>query len=162
MLRAISGQQDDHVCAQSWAAPDRSYQHAPSVALTTGLSGGATVTYDGDWVSRDGGTSWDADWEIIGREGRLLWSDGLAGDMSANLRLDLWGKPVESVPLPQLEALDRSGVLVEFRAGIAADRRPETNAADTIHGLAAMLAAVRSADSGELVRLFLLDAVHQS
>ena len=63
------------------------------------------------------------------------------------------------MPLLHLKALDRGGVLVEFRAGIAADRRPETNAADTIHGLAAVLAAVQSADTGEIVRL---DAVLQA
>ncbi len=159
MLRAISGQRIDHVYAQSWAAPDSPYEHDPSAALTIGLSGGATATYDGDWAARDGDTSWNGDWEIIGREGRLLWSGGLADDMTADLRLDLWGKPVESVPLPHLDALDRSGVLVEFRDAIAEGRRPETDATDNIHSLAAVLAAVQSADTGEIVRL---DAVLQA
>ncbi len=52
-------------------------------------------------------------------------------------------KPIESVPLPNLE----------FRDGNAADRRPETVAADNIHSLAAVLAEVQSADSSEIVRL---------
>lgn len=153
MLRAISGQQIAHVYARSWAAPDSPYEHDPSVAMTMGLSGGATATYDGDWAAREGDTSWNADWEIIGREGRLLWSGGLADDMTADLRLDLWGKPVEQVPLPHLDAQDRSGVLVEFREALADGRRPETDAADNIHSLAAVLAAVQSADTGEIVRL---------
>ena len=99
--------------------PHSPYEHGPSVALTMGLSGGATATYDGDWASRNGDPSWNADWEIIGRNGRLLWS----------------------------------GALVEFRNTIAEGRRPETDAADNIHSLAAVLAAVQSADTGEIVRL---------
>ena len=82
----------------------------------------------------------------------------LADDMTADLRLELWGKPVESVSLPPQDAMDRGGVLVEFRDAIAARRRPETDATDNIHSLAAVLAAVRSADSGEIGRL---DAVLQ-
>lgn len=153
MLRAVTGREIESVYARSWAAPDSPYNHHPSVALTMALSGGATATYDGDWAGRDGDTSWNADWEFLGREGRLLWRGGLADDMTGDLTLERWGEPAESVPLPVLNAKDRGGSLVAFRDALAENAIPETAATDNIHSLAAILAAVQSADSGEVVRL---------
>lgn len=153
LLRAVTGQEIESVYARSWPAPDSPYGHHPSVALTMALSGGAAATYDGDWAARDGDTSWNADWELLGHDGRLLWRGGLADDMTGDLTLERWGEPAESVPLPALTAQDRGGSLVAFRDALAANAAPETAATDNIHSLAAVLAAVRSADTGEVVRL---------
>ncbi len=153
LLRTVTGQEVESVYARSWPAPDSPYDHHPSVALTMTLSGGATATYDGDWAARDGDTSWNADWEIIGATGRLLWGGGLADHMTGDLRLERWGQPVEAVPLPVLDAHDPGGSLVEFRDALAKNRPPETAAADNIRSLAAVLAAVESSDTGRIVRL---------
>lgn len=156
LLRAVTAREIATVYARSWVARDSPYEHDPAVIVTISLAGGATAIYDGDWAARDGDTSWNGDWELIGSSGRLLWQGGLADDMMADLRLEKWDDPrhpTQPVPLPTLPAVDRAGALIAFRDAIATGTTPETDATDNIRSLAAVLAAVQSVETGAVVNL---------
>ena len=159
LLRMVSGRDVATVYARSWPVPDSPYRHHPAVAATFILDGGAVATYDGDWAAFEADTSWNADWEVIGTEGRLLWRGGVADALTGDLALQRWGDTPEPVPPTLLPATDRAGVLAAFRDAIATGTRPETDGTDNVRSLAAVLAAVRSTETGEVVDVAaLLDA----
>jgi predicted dehydrogenase len=159
LLRMVSGRDVATVYARSWPVPDSPYRSHPAVAATFILDGGAVATYDGNWAAFEADTSWNADWEVIGSEGRLLWRGGVADALTGDLALQPWGRTPEPVPPTPLPTTDRAGVLAAFRDAIANGTRPETDGTDNVRSLAAVLAAVRSAETGEVVDVAaLLDA----
>ena len=153
LLRAVTGRNVIHLHAQTWRAPDSLYQHDPTAVVTMTLDGGAVAVYDGDWASRDGDTSWNAAWDILGERGRLTWRGGLDNAESGELRLEIWGQPEEEVPLPALALTDRPAVLAAFANSLASGVPPETRAADNIYSLAIVLGAVEAVETGRLIDL---------
>jgi len=153
LLRAVTGRNVTRLHAQTWRAPDSLYQHDPTAVVTMTLDGGATAVYDGDWASHEGNTSWNAAWDILGEGGRLTWRGGVENPEMGDLRLEIWGQPMEKVPLPALTLTDRPAVLAAFADAIATGQTPETRAADNIHSLAAALGAVEAAEAGQIIHL---------
>lgn len=153
LLRAVTGCNVTRLSARSWAAPDSLYQHHPTTVVTMALAGGATAVYDGDWASRDGDTSWNGAWDILGEKGRLTWRGGVDNAETAELRLELWGREPRDMLLPVLPLTDRPAVLNAFAGAIATGEPPETCAADNIHSLAIVLGAVAASESGAVVEL---------
>ena len=151
LLRAVTGRDVATVYARSWPAPDASFIRHPSVAAVLTLVGGTVATYDGDWVGGGGDTSWNGNWEFTGTGGRLVWRGGEPGILTGDLTLHPWDGPPETLPLPVLAATERAGLLAAFRDAVAAGTQPETDAADNVRSLAAVLAAARSVDTGEVV-----------
>ncbi len=151
LLRALSGENVSHVYARGWRVPDSAYEHFPSVICVMTLQGGATVTYSGSWATHEPETSWDGEWELLGEEGRLLWTGTGADVYTPTVTLERWGEPPVKVPLPELPIQDRAAVLQEFREAVERRTQPETRAGDNIHSLAAMLGCVRSVEDGSVV-----------
>lgn len=160
LLRAVTGRDVASVYARSWPASDGSFLHHPSVAAVFTLAGGAVATYDGDWAGGGDDTSWNGNWEFTGTGGRLLWRGGDPGILTGDLTLHPWNAPSATLPIPALAATERAGVLAAFREAVAAGARPETDGTDNVRSLAAILAAARSADTGEVVDVAaMLDAL---
>ena len=153
LLRAVTGQNVRQVFARSWRVPDSPYRHDPALVAVMTLDGGATVVYTGDWATHDRETSWNADWEIVGEHGRLLWRGGEQDPATGDLMLEEWGHPPRVVDQPALTATDRAGTLDAFRVAVATGQPPETSGADNIQSLAVVLACVESIERAESVDL---------
>jgi len=147
LIRAVTGQDIVRVAARSWPVPDSPYRHHPAAAIVFTLSGGAAGLYDGDWAALADETPWEGSWELLGDAGRMLWRGGAAGDIA----VQRWGGALESVPVPPLEAEDRAGVLQAFLTAIETGREPETSGRDHLKSLAAVLASVEAAETGETI-----------
>lgn len=151
MVRAATGKNVERVYAQSWRVPDSPFSHHPAMAALLSLEGGASVTYEGDWATRDEQTSWDGEWEIVGEEGRLLWGSGRTDVGQQEVRLQRWGGSPHSVPLQDLAVTDRSAVLEVLRGAVSGGPQPETVASDNINSLAILVACLKSVEEGEHV-----------
>jgi predicted dehydrogenase len=153
LLRMLTGRNVERLVARSWPAPDSPYRHHPEVVALMDLAGGVPVVYDGSWTARGEESSWNADWDIVGERGRLVWTGGRDDPLRGDLAFQEWGHPSHPVPLPDLAATDRAGALRAFIQAIANGATPETPASDNVHSLAIVLACVRSIERAEPVVL---------
>jgi predicted dehydrogenase len=151
LIRAATGRDVKSVYARSWRAPDSPFVHDPTVAALLDLEGHVPVVYEGDWATRESETSWNGDWEIAGKAGRLLWSGDLEDRGTGEVVFERWGREPRSVEQRGLEFVEREATLQVLRAAIEDGGPPETVAADNVKSLAAMLGCVRSVESGETV-----------
>jgi predicted dehydrogenase len=153
LLRMISGRELVEVDARSWPSPIGPFRHDPTVVAVLTLSGQVAVGYEGTWVAPAGWTSWNGDWELVGTAGRVVWDGGVGDALRGHVTLELRGGSAERVALPPLPVLDRLGVLHELRRALGAGEEPECSVADNLHGLAAVLALVRSSEQRRPVRV---------
>ena len=156
LLRAATGRDVRSVYARGWRVPDSPFVHQPAVAALLDLEGGVPVIYEGDWATHEPETSWNGDWEIIGEDGRLLWSGSLDDRGTGEVIFERWGRGSHPVEQHDLEFVEREATLQALRAAIEGGEPPETVGADNVKSLAAMLGCVRSIEGGEVVDVFAL------
>jgi len=151
LLRAATGRDVRSVYARGWRVPDSPFVHQPAVATLLDLEGGVPVIYEGDWATHEPETSWNGDWEIIGEDGRLLWSGSLDDRGTGEVIFERWGRGSHPVEQHDLEFVEREATLQALRAAIEGGEPPETVGADNVKSLAAMLGCVKSIESGDPV-----------
>ena len=151
LIRAATGQDVRGVYARSWRVPDSPFVHDPAVAAVLDLDDGVPVIYEGDWATHEPVTSWNGDWEIVGEEGRILWSGSKEDRGTGEVVLERWGEEARLIEQRDLEFVEREATLQALRAAIEGGEPPETVAADNVRSLAAMLGCVRSIERGEPV-----------
>jgi len=151
LLRAATGRDVRSVYARGWRVPDSPFVHQPAVAALLDLEGGVPVIYEGDWATHEPETSWNGDWEIIGEDGRLLWSGSLDDRGTGEVLFERWGRGSHPVEQHDLEFVEREATLQALRAAIEGGEPPETVGADNVKSLAAMLGCVKSIESGDPV-----------
>jgi len=151
LLRAATGRDVRSVYARGWRVPDSPFVHQPAVAALLDLEGGVPVIYEGDWATHEPETSWNGDWEIIGEDGRLLWSGSLDDRGTGEVIFERWGRGSHPVEQHDLEFVEREATLQALRAAIEGGEPPETVGADNVKSLAAMLGCVKSIESGDPV-----------
>jgi predicted dehydrogenase len=151
MLRALTGANAARVYAQSWHVPDGVFAYdAAATALIT-MTDGTVVTYTGNWATHGTETSWNGEWEIVGERGRIGWG---GGDWSAaEVEIQEWGAPPEPVALRPITRSGQAGLLASFADAIASGTVPDTSAADNVHSLEIVFAAVESVEGGRVVEL---------
>ena len=143
MIRAALGANVSRLYAQTWHVPEGNFEYDAAATVVMTMDSGASVTYTGNWASFGPETSWNADWEFVGDEGRIVWTE-------EGITIQRWG--AEPAPLEVAAPLDAQVALVhEFVTAIQAGRRPATHAADNIESLAIVFAAIESATTGEVV-----------
>lgn len=153
LLRMITGLEPVEVDARTWPSPSGPFRHDPTVAALIGLEGGVEIGYEGTWVTSSGWTSWNGDWELTGSEAVAEWTGGVGDALRGRVRLERGDGPRKDVPLPDLPALDRLGVLYELRRAVETGEEPECSATDNIRSLAAVLALAPSTEERRPVRV---------
>jgi len=149
LLRMVTGQEAVALDARGWRVPGSAYAHDPAVAALITLSGGASVLYEGDWASPGPETSWNGDWEILGEEGGLRWTGGVANPLDGEVTLRRWGEPERPLPLPDVAHPDRAGSLAAFRRAVETGAEPETSGRDNLGSLEIVLAMVAAVERAE-------------
>lgn len=151
------------VQAIDWNPPGSNYRDGASAIATFGFSHGVMLNYRGTWTANGRDTSWECDWNVQGTEGALTWrgQDGLVAvrrtDMNQKAGRD-GGKLIRetaAVPVPDLSAAEladfrsnHNGAIRDFVLALRQGRAPECPAADNIHSLGMVLAAIASAEAG--------------
>jgi predicted dehydrogenase len=151
LLRAVTGQNVRRIYGRSWRVPDSPYRHDPAVVAAMELEGGASAVYEGNWATHAPETSWTGDWELVGEAGRIIWKGDKRDRNSGQVILEIWGQSPRLVQQPQLFGLERTATLQALRAAVENGKPPETEAADNIHSLAAVMGCIRSVESGTVV-----------
>ncbi len=151
MIRALLGTNAARVYAQTWHVPGGSFEFDAAASVLITMDNGAVVSYVGNWAAHPPETSWNGAWEIIGECGRIVWAGG--DFLEAEISVQEWGDEPENVPLTSLAKGGQLGLLEAFADAIASGTQPETVAADNVHSLGIVFAAVESAESGRVVQL---------
>ena len=143
MIRAVLGANASRLYAQTWHVPDGNFQFDAAATVVMAMDSGVSVTYTGNWGSFGPETSWNGDWEFVGDEGRIVWTE-------AGITIQRWG--ADPMPLEVAPPIDAQGALVhEFVTAIGTGSQPPTHAGDNIESLALVFAAVESALTGEVI-----------
>ncbi len=151
MIRALLGTNPARLYAQTWHVPAGNFEHDAAASVLITMEDGAVVSYLGNWAAQSPETSWNGAWEIIGERGRIVWAGG--DFTNAEVILYEWGKEPEQIPLASREEAGQLGLLDSFRRAVDSGTPPETAAADNIHSLDIVFAAVESAETGRVVQL---------
>ena len=153
LLRALTGQNVTRIYSRSWSIPDSPYQYDPAMAAIMVLEHGATVNYEGNWATHGPETSWNGEWELVGKEGRLTWSGDVEDRNVGEVKLELWGEAPRSVEQQQLPVVERAATLQQLREAVEDGEPPETSAADNINSLAIVLGCIDAIEGGGLVNV---------
>jgi len=153
LLRMITGREVVRVDARGWRVPDSPFAHEATVEALLALDDGTPVAYEGTWAATRPETSWNGEWELVGERGRATWTGGAANALRSIVAVEHYGLRPARVELPRLPAVDRAGVLFEFRRSIGNGTVPEASLADNVKSLGAVLALARSVEAGTPVRV---------
>jgi predicted dehydrogenase len=140
LLRMLTGQEVVALDARGWRIPDSPYKYDPAVSALLTLDGDASARYEGNWATHEPETSWNGDWEILGEDGILRWTGGVADPLLGEVTHQRWSAPPEPLPLPDLVLVDRAGALDAFRHAVTSGEEPETSGRDNLGSLAIVLA----------------------
>ena len=149
LLRAATGRDLSHIHARGWRAPDSRFVHHTEVAAVMTLEDEVPVIYRGTWTARDPETSWNGDWEMVGEEGRLLWTGDLGDRNVGEVVVERWNEPPRILDQPSLQFTERAATLQALRVAIETGGEPEAAASDNVKSLAAVLGCVGSIEGGE-------------
>ena len=156
-LRCMTGLNGANVYAREWNPPHSWYRRGSSATAIFALENGAPFVYRGSWCAAGLGTSWECDWRFVGTKGALTWDGAQAiriEVVAPEKRQGLFD-PLETRDPPPLSPDDRVGghlgVLQDFVSAVRSGGEPETAGRDNIRSLAMVLAAIRSAETGERV-----------
>jgi len=149
LLRAVTGRDVRHIHACGWRAPDSHFAHHTEVAAVMALEDELPVMYRGTWTARGPETSWNGDWEIVGKEGRLFWTGDLEDRNVGEVVIERWNEPPRILDQPSLQFTERAATLQALRVAIETGGEPETAASDNVKSLAAVLGCVRSIEDSE-------------
>lgn len=132
--------------AHSW------YKGDASAICIFEMTGGVVYVYRGSWCAQGQPTSWNANWRFVCGNGSLVWDGGTniqahkAADPSISHPSEF---PEVTIEKGTLEHQTHDGLIREFVDCVRSGGRPLTHCEDNIKSLAMVLAAVKSAASGQ-------------
>jgi predicted dehydrogenase len=149
LIRCITGRDIVKVTAHSFSPAWSWYQHDPGLKMLLELEGGLPFSYSGDWSARGEATSWSGSWRLQCAEGSLH----LEADEIRLARSERWSKnpTSEKVEAPPLERSGQTQTLHSFAEAIRTGQPAETNGADNLGSIGAVIAAMTSAREGRTV-----------
>jgi predicted dehydrogenase len=153
LLRVVLGREP------TWIECHGMQPHGPhrdplAAYASIGFDGPVLVSYRGSWISSGTPTAWAGEWRMEGTEGAIEWTGrGDSGQVADRLQVRRPGRPPEVLPLPDVAALDRAGVLGAFTAAIRTGSEPASSGRENLLTLALTLAAARSATEGRRVAI---------
>ena len=140
------------VNAVEWNPPGSWYERDASAMLVVECAGGIRLSYRGSWCAEGTGTSWQADWRLIGRQGQIRWDgdDGISGTFidPSTSGFQREAHPLTLPPVTERQHTGHAGCIDDMLQCIRAGRLPPTHGTDNIHSLAIIHAAIASAEAG--------------
>jgi predicted dehydrogenase len=149
LLRYVLGQEPVEVRASTWN-PSWGW-HAGDAAHTVEIlfDGGCRVIHHACGCSVGRQSPWNGDLRVEGPEGSLTWEE----DRIFLTRAKPGEPPAREEVIPGEVPPGQDACLAEFAAAVREGREPECSGRDNLQSLAIVFAAVRSAETGERVRI---------
>lgn len=147
--RYFSGANAKAVYCYEWNPKTSAYSNGAAAQAIFEMDDGIVFNYRGSWVSEGRHTPWESAWRIVGTEGSLTWDGALELKSDVVAKRGGFFSEFRQPDLPQLVSSDMMGwhgvTIDAFCKALAAGETPETHAADNIHSLAMVFAAIKSA-----------------
>jgi len=158
-IRGILNLNPVRIKAVSWNTKWSWFKGNPVASVIFEMNNGATVCYNGSWVSRGWETTWDGDWRIQCEGGEIHWANNQVVLHPSDIFVSVFQDgAIESngrliFDLKEMAYEERMAVIEEFASSIIEDREPQTNGRDNLYSLAMVIGATYSAKTGETVEV---------
>ena len=152
VLRFLTGAQARSVYAVSWPSVGKPCAPAASAGRAIiEMAGPVTVSYRGEMVSITDATTYLCRFMITGTKGALFLRDGqlLVRDRAAAAR----GDDPKPIPEKEIQRLCKETFVDAFARAVRTRKPPMTHSGDNLHSLALVFAAMKSAETGKVIRL---------
>jgi len=146
LMRVILGQEPEEVICKTWNPSWSQFVEDASAAATITFDGGTVVNYRGSWISPGPQTNWGGEWHMECENGEIVWT--ARGEYPEQILLRPLGKNPQTIKIPEMEYIDRSGTLHAFAHAVLSGEPVESSGRDNLKTLALMFAAIESARSG--------------
>lgn len=149
LIRYLSGLEGKRIFARTWTPneEDKNIRAATGVSAILELTGGATACYTGKLRELIDATGYTCTARVTG-------SRGVLDIREKQLRLQTYVGRSKGEKLQVIEpACPEEGAWEAFARAIQTRQPPLTGSGDNLQSLAILFAAIRSAESGELVRI---------
>lgn len=167
LMRYLLGANALRVQALTWNPSVSNTQGDMNAFIWIEFEGGVRINYTGSFASPGSDTGWNGRWDITGTRGSLVWNQKddwgpirlfKQGANPANYQIphiftplpEVWGQPVWA---SSIGPVGHHYDLYHWNACIQADVEPETSGKDNLHTLALTFAAIKAADSGQVVEV---------
>ena len=154
--RFIGACDPQSVYCHEWNPAGSWYRHGAAAMAIFEMSDGVVFNYRGSWAAEGLRTSWECQWRAIGTKGTIFWDghDLFQGETVIGANGFLRDTTPLTIPKPApLTASGHAGLILDFLDCLHRGNTPNTVAADNIHSLAMVLAAIESAESGRKVTI---------
>jgi len=158
-IRGILGLNPVRIKAASWNTNWSWFKGNPVASVIFEMDNGATVCYNGSWVSSGWETTWDGDWRIQGPGGEIHWDNNKVVVHPADIFISVFqdGATEQNgalvFDLVDMENEERMAAIAEFAAAVFEDRQPQTSGRDNLYSLAMVIGAMYAAKTGETVEV---------
>ena len=152
LIRSVTGRDVRRVYAVSFNPAWSWYEGQAALKVILTLDGDVPFSYSGDWSARGRDTSWQGDWRLQCAEGDLRF-----GKRTGGVEVDRGGRGfadtlagTEYRPIPPAGNA-QAALLSDFVAAVRAGTPAQTSGRDNLKTVAAVFAAVESAETGRAV-----------
>ncbi|MFC3720918.1 Gfo/Idh/MocA family protein [Deinococcus metalli] len=153
--RLICGQDPVRVHCHEWNPAGSWYAHGANAVAVFEMTGGVVFTYRGSWCAEGFPTTWESEWRVIGTQGTVRWDGGDHPRAALVTGTGGFHSTFEELELPAAAPDARTGghegLIRDAVRALRTGNAPETIASDNIKSLAMVLAAIRSAETGQAV-----------
>nr|BBH86606.1 dehydrogenase [Thermosporothrix sp. COM3] len=151
LMRYVLGQEPTQISCTTWSPSWSRYKEDPAGAATISFTGGAVVSYRGNWVSTGPETPWAGEWHMECEQGEIVWTSRGAGPEDERVTVRPRGKRPYGLRLPEVPKQDRHGSLTSFIQAVQTGEEPSISGRNNLPTLALMFASVEAATSGKPV-----------
>jgi predicted dehydrogenase len=154
LMRAVLGQEPVEIACRAWNPPWSNFDEPAAASAMIEFDGGTVVSYRGSWVSPGPQTAWAGEWRMECAGGEIAWTsrDNRGASVDRVIVRPL-GKRARRLELSAPVHIDRAGSLRAFAKAVATGEQPESSGRDNLGSISLMNAAIRSASTGEPVRI---------
>lgn len=159
LARFFIGGTPNAVFCYEWNPRGSWYRHGANAQAIFTFEDDIVFNYRGSWCAEGVPTSWNGAWRFIGTDGSLIWDGEGAVRLEKVKATGEFLSEIDSSPIPLEPApgkdQEHASIIEEFVGCIRDGTVPETDAADNIHSLAMVFAAVQSGVVGERIAIIL-------
>ena len=155
--RFLTGANPVSVYCHEFNPPGSWYRGNASAICIFEMSDGSVFSYRGSWCAEGFPTPWEGNWRIVGEKGTALWEHD-TDPRCAIADPDAPGgflreARIVDIPVGSYGRRDDEGCFDDMFDALQAGRPADTDAADNIHSIAMVHAAIESARRGEKVAI---------
>src|SRR6201984_782286 len=130
LLRFMTQHEVASVVAVEHDTPDNAFKHPSNALCLMRLQGDIPVIWDGDWCARGAATSWEGEWQFVGRRGRVFWDGVIDQAFRTSVRLEIPGQEVQELISAEPVQERRLPLLEHFIERIGRGQQPTTSIED--------------------------------